>query len=67
MEMADKRLKSYIKEKKIRKYIVYACFFTLAVFMHFYKLGSIPLGLHVDEAGMAYDVFCLANYSVDRY
>lgn len=67
METADKRLKSYIKEKKIRKYIVYAGFFALAVFMHFYKLGSVPLGLHVDEAGMAYDAFCLANYSVDRY
>lgn len=46
---------------------LYLCMAALAAFMHFYKLGSIPFGLHIDEAGMAYDAFCLANYSVDRY
>lgn len=56
-------------EQKIleNKKVVYFILFMLAVFMHLFKLGDIPYGLHIDEAGMAYDAYCLANYSVDRY
>ncbi len=32
-----------------------------------FLLTTVPRGLHVDEAGMAYDAFCLANYGTDRY
>lgn len=32
-----------------------------------FNLNEVPFGLHVDEAGMAYDAFALANYGVDRY
>lgn len=46
---------------------LYFLLFILAAFMHLYKLADIPYGLHIDEAGMAYDAYCLANYSVDRY
>jgi hypothetical protein len=35
--------------------------------MHCYKIGEIPYGLNVDEAGMGYDSWCLANWGVDRY
>lgn len=49
------------------KKLVYLILFVLALLMHFYKLADIPYGLHIDEAGMAYDAYCLANYSVDRY
>ena len=41
--------------------------FFLALFTSLYKFGSVPYGLHVDEAGMAYDAFLLANYGMDRY
>lgn len=56
-------------EKKFleRRRIIYCFMFFVALFMHFYKLAEIPYGLHIDEAGMAYDAYCLANYSVDRY
>lgn len=30
-------------------------------------LGEVPRGINVDEAGMAYDAWALANYGVDRY
>ena len=57
-----------IEEKIVaKKEIVYCVMFAVALFMHFYKLADVPYGLHIDEAGMAYDAFCLANYSVDRY
>ena len=32
-----------------------------------FKLGAVPYGLHVDEAGMAYDALSLSKYGVDRY
>ncbi len=35
--------------------------------IHLFALGELPSGLDVDEAGMAYDAWCLANYGVDRY
>ncbi|WP_455615405.1 ArnT family glycosyltransferase [Eisenbergiella sp.] len=50
-----------------KRKIIYLFLFTLAVFMHLFKLADVPYGLHIDEAGMAYDAYCLANYSVDRY
>lgn len=33
----------------------------------FYRLSNLPFGLHVDEAGMAYDAINLAKFGVDRY
>ncbi|MCM1541728.1 MAG: glycosyltransferase family 39 protein [Blautia sp.] len=30
-------------------------------------LMELPAGYHIDEAGMAYDAWCLAQYGVDRY
>ena len=32
-----------------------------------WKLDSLPMGLHIDEAGMAYDAWCLANFGVGRW
>ena len=37
------------------------------VFLLTYGLGSIPNGLHVDVAGMAYDALNLSVYNVDRF
>lgn len=39
----------------------------VAVFVRFYRLGQIPYGIHIDEAGMGYDAWCIANYGMDRY
>lgn len=41
--------------------------FIFWLYMHIYRLAEVPTGLHIDEAGMAYDAFCLANWGVDRY
>lgn len=31
------------------------------------KLGEIPIGINVDEAGIMYDSYCIANYGTDRF
>ena len=35
--------------------------------LRLYRIADLPAGMHVDEAGMAYDAFCLANYHTDRF
>ncbi len=39
----------------------------LTIFTRLYKIEELLNGLHVDEVGMGYDAFCIANYGVDRY
>lgn len=41
--------------------------FTAYAFLLFFKVTEIPLPFNVDEAGAAYDAFCLANYHTDRF
>lgn len=41
--------------------------FGLAVFVRLYQIDSVPNGIHIDEAGMAYDAWSLAHYGVDRF
>ena len=41
--------------------------FIIYLFIHIYKLTKVPYGLHIDEAGMAYDAYNLSKYGVDRY
>ena len=42
--------------------------FLLLIFItRIYKFGEIPNFIGVDEAGAAYDAYCLSKYGVDRY
>lgn len=58
-----------IKEKILRKkeLIIFTAILIIAIFSRGYKLNSLPVGIHVDEAGMAYDAFCLATNGTDRW
>ena len=51
------------------KYYKYICIFVIfiGIFFSIYEIDKLPIGLHVDEAGMAYDAMSLSNFSVDRY
>lgn len=48
-------------------YILLGILFLLFLFTRFYRLGEVPGTMHIDEYGMLYDAYCLANYQVDRY
>lgn len=59
-----------LKEILQKKHVLYIIQFFLLVCMiitRFWQLDELPLGMHYDEAGMAYDAWCLANYGVDRF
>ena len=60
------RIKKIIRKEYI-EIIAFIIILFVAIFVRLYKIGDIPKGLHVDEVGMAYDAFCLANFRVDRY
>lgn len=59
------KLNEIIKKYKLN-IICIVLILALSVFLRSYKLEQIPDGVNVDEAGMAYDAFCLANFRVDR-
>lgn len=54
------------KKSLDKKTIYFATVYIIAILSRLIFLKSSPAGLHVDEAGMAYDAYCLANYGVDR-
>lgn len=58
------KLKTFIT--KYYKFLIFVLF-ALTFFTSTYKLGEVPYGLHVDEAGMAYDAISISQYGVDRY
>lgn len=41
--------------------------FCVTVFLRFYKLTVLPDVLHIDEAALGYNSWCLANYGTDCY
>lgn len=41
--------------------------FTAALFVRAYRIREIPDIVHIDEAGLARNAWCLANFGVDRY
>ena len=46
--------------------IIWLVFAIILFFTVIFKFGEIPTYIGVDEAGMAYDAFCLAEYGTDR-
>lgn len=59
-----KKLRNYINK---HYYLVICLLLGITIFTSFFKLGEVPYGMHVDEAGMAYDAMSISKYGVDRY
>lgn len=59
-------IEAYLKNHK-KKIIVIVLLFALIFISRIYKFGTLPYAIGVDEAGAAYDAYCLANFGVDRY
>lgn len=55
--------------EKIEKYHKQILFFILliAILVRVLFICSAPNGIHEDEAGLAYDAYCISEYGVDRY
>lgn len=58
------KLDEWIEKNKKRLFII---ILTIGILVRVVEIGNIPKGLHIDEAGMAYDSYCIAKYGTDRY
>lgn len=54
-------------KKTVIKYGLFAGMLVVFCVTRMWQLVRLPAGLHIDEAGLAYDAWCLAEYGVDRY
>ncbi len=61
----NKKINNKTIDKNYTKIVI--ILFLLVVLTSIYKLGLVPRGIHVDEAGMFYDAKLLAKYGYDRY
>ena len=46
--------------------ILFFLLLALGFFLRFYRLATLPEGLHQDEASNSYEAFAIANYGIDR-
>lgn len=54
--------------KKKAFYIVsFSLLLLLAIFLRIYNIATIPLGMHIDEAGLGLNAWSIANFGTDRY
>lgn len=47
--------------------VILGIFIILIIITRIYKFDELPRAIGIDEAGMAYDSYCISNYGVDRY
>lgn len=59
-------IKKFISPEKLY-YIAAGTLLLFCLISRLWRLDTLPFGLHLDEAGMAYDAWCLSQYGVDRY
>lgn len=52
---------------RLLQIIILILILLIALFLRFYKLESIPAGLHADAASQGYNAFSLLNTGKDRY
>lgn len=59
-------IKRFLKKPAMEALLVAALLF-VGILIRFYHFGSIPVGVHQDEAMAAVDAAALAKYGTDRY
>lgn len=58
-------MKNFVKKYALAFAIIVTA--VLALVLRLIMVGDIPRGWNVDEAGIAYDAWCIAKYGVDRF
>lgn len=53
--------------KKRTYCILFGILLLIIIFLRVFHLGRIPLGMHIDEAGLGLNAWSIANYATDRY
>ena len=56
----------FMKKKSLHVTLVSGLIF-VAIFLRIHNLDVLPLGMHIDEAGLGLNAWSIANYGTDRY
>ncbi len=56
-----------INSTKILFYAVAGVFLLISAFLHFWRIGEHPPGLHVDEGSIAFNALCIADTGKDEH
>ena len=56
-----KKIEEFIENK--HKYIVLVILI-IGILLRIVAIDKVPVGINVDEAGMAYDAYSIANYGI---
>ena len=59
--------KIFVGKKSVFEKIVLTLLFVGAFLLRFYRLDELPYGRNIDEVGLGYNAWSLANFGVDRY
>lgn len=62
-----KKISTKLSQYGFAKIIAFVIIIGINLFLHSYRLSSIPHGINVDEMGTGYDAWCIANFGVDRF
>lgn len=55
-----------IMTKKSRS-LLFGALFLFAILLRIYRISTVPLGMHIDEAGLGLNAWSIANFGTDRY
>lgn len=56
-----------MKKTKTLYYISFIGLFIFISFLRIWRLDSVPLSMHIDEAGLGLNAWSIANFGTDRY
>jgi len=56
-----------VQIEKHRTKVLFVVILLVAMFTRLYRITEVPHGINVDEAGIAYDAYCLASNGTDRF
>lgn len=59
-----KKIEEFVEKNTNKIFIIIFILFSILLL---YKIGLVPKGLHVDEAGMAFDAISIISNGTDRY
>lgn len=51
----------------IRQILLFIGIIVCGLFLRIYQLGTLPIALHGDEAGVGYNAYSIAHYGIDEY
>ena len=47
--------------------LLFGALFLFAILLRIYRISTVPLGMHIDEAGLGLNAWSIANFGTDRY